>query len=174
DPAAARDTLIALANQYDGHDRYYLEAVAIAFRGRETALTPALIESWPKGEWNRRVAGLLWVLGPPEPLPPFAAVATDRQRPRADGKIAIEALGGLNDIKAGEALVKLLGEDNKAIVRQALPLLTRKTAWPWRGLGRNPDAHVFAEQLIKDPELRTEAITLSLALGTRPLSQALV
>src|SRR5262249_28893054 len=53
-------------------------------------------------------------------------------------------------------------------------ILTRKTAWPWRGLGRNPDAHVFAEQLIKDPELRTEAIALSRALGTRPLSQWMV
>jgi putative membrane-bound dehydrogenase-like protein len=171
DPATAREVLVALANQYDGHDRYYLEAVGIAFRGRETTLTPALIQSWPKGEWNRRVAGLLWVLGAPEALPTSAAIAADKQRAPADRQIAIEALGGINDIKAGEALVNLLGEDNKAIVRQALPLLTRKAAWQWRGLGRNPDAHAFAEQLVKDPELRQDAIAFSRALGTRPLTQ---
>src|SRR5262249_11658883 len=48
DPEAASHVLVALANQYDGQDRYYLEAVAIAFRGREAKLTPALTASWPK------------------------------------------------------------------------------------------------------------------------------
>lgn len=81
-PEAACDVLIALANQYDGQDRYYLEAVGIAFRGREAALTSALMQSWPKDEWNRRVAGLLWVLGPLEALPTFTAIADQGRRGR--------------------------------------------------------------------------------------------
>jgi putative membrane-bound dehydrogenase-like protein len=172
DPAAARDVLVALANQYDGQDRYYLEAVGIAFRGRESALTPALIQSWKKDEWNRRVAGLLWVLGPPEAIPTFAAVAGDRQRLPADRRIAIEALGPLNDARAGEALAKLLVEDNsRELVRQALPLLTRKAAGPWRSLSRQPELLAAVERLVKDPELGREALALSRALGTRPLAQ---
>ena len=52
----------------------------------------------------RRVAGLLWVLGPPEALPTFLAIAQDKSKDVAARLIAVEALGGLNDIKAGEAL----------------------------------------------------------------------
>lgn len=172
EPAAAQDILVALANQYDGQDRYYLEAVGIAFRGREAALVPPLLQSWPKGEWNRRVAGLLWVLGPPEALPTFAAVVTDSNRSLADRQIALEALGPLNDPKAGEALAKLLlAEHPRPLVRQAMPLLARKASGPWRSLSRQPDVLAAVERLVQDPELRGEALALSRALGTRPLAQ---
>lgn len=170
--AAAHQPFIALANQYDGTDRYYLEAVAIAFRGREPALTQALIESWPKDEWNRRVAGLLWVLGPPRALPTFTAITLDRQRESAARLIAIEALGSLSDPKAGEALAKLLADDNsRELLRATLPLLTRKASGPWRAATRQPDVLAAVERLVKDSQVRSEAIALSRALGTRPLAQ---
>jgi putative heme-binding domain-containing protein len=171
------EVLIALANQYDGQDRYYLEAVGIAFRGREAALTPALMQSWPKEEWNRRVAGLLWVLGPPEALPTFTAIALDQKREPAARLIAVEALGGLNDLKAGAALARVVAEDNPgALVRPALTLLARKLPGPWRGLPKGMDPHgarlaEVAHRHVKDPALTAEAIALSRALGTRPLAQ---
>jgi len=171
----ARDVLIALANQYDGQDRYYLEAVGIAFRGRESSLTPTLMQSWTKGEWNRRVAGLLWVLGPPEALPTFTAIALDSKREPAARAIAIEALGGLNDPRAGGALAHLVAEDHpQELLRKSLSLLARKLPGPWRGLTKGPDASKLADaaiRLVKDPALSLEAIALSRALGTRPLAQ---
>jgi putative heme-binding domain-containing protein len=172
EPTAARDVLITLANQYDGQDRFYLEAVGIAFRGRGTSLVPALIESWPKDEWSRRVAGLLWVLGPPEALPRFVAVASDRQRDVSGRLIAVEALGGLSDIKAGEALASLLSTDaTPELVQPMLQLLAMNTRGPWKGLSRNAGLQPALERLLSNPRLRADAIAVSRNLGTRPLAQ---
>jgi putative membrane-bound dehydrogenase-like protein len=177
EPDAARDALVALANQYDGEDRTYLEAVGIAFRGREAVLTPALLGRWPKGEWNRRVAGLLWVLGPAEALPTFTAIALDNKRDVAAREIAIAALGGLNDPKAGLALARLAAEDDcKDLLRQAFWFLARKIPGPWRGLTKSSDVFgaKLAEVALRRAENRSlhpEALALSRSLGTRPLAQ---
>jgi putative heme-binding domain-containing protein len=177
DPAKASDVLVKLANQYDGHDRYYLEAIGIAFRGREATLTPALVQSWPKDEWSRRVAGLLWLLGPPEALPRFTAIALDRQRDASARQIAVEALGGMNDPKAGLVLARLVAEDESAdILRKAFYLLARKLPGPWRGLSKNADRYAttladVALRHAKDPRMYPEALALSRALGTKPLGQ---
>src|SRR5262249_20168709 len=114
----------------------------------------------------------LWVLGPPQALPTFTTIALDRQRDPAARRIAIEALGGSNDLRAGEALVRLIREDDsKELIRQALPLLARKALGPWPGLARQQQLLEAVARLVQAPELRTEAIGLSRALGTRPLAQ---
>jgi putative membrane-bound dehydrogenase-like protein len=175
DPAAACECLVALANQYDGLDRFYLEVVGIAFRGREAALFPHLVATWQKDEWNRRVAGLMWVLRPREMLATFAAIAADRQRELAARRIAVDMLGGLTEIKAGEALAALLGPDTpKELVHPALRYLNLKAKWVWKSLGRQPELQAALERLMKEPELRTEALQLSRSLGTRPLAQWMV
>jgi putative membrane-bound dehydrogenase-like protein len=177
EPEAVRDCLIALANQYNGTDRVYLEAVALAFRGREATLMPALMQSWAKDEWNRRVAGLLWVLGPPTALPKFTAIALDPTREPAARQIAIEVLGALNDPKAGLALARVAAEENSQdLLRQAIARLSRKLPGPWRGLTKGTDPYgarlaEVALQRAKDATLHPEALALSRALGTRPLSQ---
>jgi putative heme-binding domain-containing protein len=172
---AARDVLVALANQYDGQDRYYLEAVAIACRGQEAAFTRALLQSWSRDEWNRRIAGLLWVLGPPEALPTFVSIALDSKREPAARLIAVEALGGLNDPKAGSTLARLLaGEPPPELVRPTLAFLARKIPGPWRSLAKGADGARLADialGLAKNPQLHPESLALSRTLGTRPLVQ---
>lgn len=172
DPALACDSLVALANQYDGADRYYLEAVGIAFRGREAALFLHLEATWEKGEWNRRVAGLMWVIRPREALPVLAGIATDAKRRPEDRLIAVEMLSGLNDIKAGETLAALMhSETPREVLKAALKALNLKAKWVWKPLGRSPDVQAAVDRAIQDPALRAEALQLSRALGTRPLVQ---
>jgi putative heme-binding domain-containing protein len=117
----------------------------------------------------------LWQLGPPSALSTFNSIALDRQRKPEARQIAIEALGGLNDVKAGEALVKLIAteHDDPAAdaARLAMSLLARKIPGPWRGLAKRQDLLAAVERQFKNPELSAAAIALSRVLGTRPLSQ---
>lgn len=169
DPAQAKDSLVALAEQYDGHDRWYLEAVAIAFRGRENVLVPALLDAL-KGAWDRRAGGLLWVLRHPEGIERTAAVVADSSRDTAVRLDALEALGTYLDLPAGEAAARFLGPETPRPIRQrALEILARNLPATWRRLAERPELRAAAERCVEDPALRDAALKLSAGLGTRPL-----
>src|SRR5439155_2360343 len=51
--------LVELSKQYDGLDRWYLEALGIASRGRENTLYAKLREAFPE-KWNIKLGQLLW------------------------------------------------------------------------------------------------------------------
>jgi putative heme-binding domain-containing protein len=170
DAAAARHVLVALANRYDGHDRFYLEAVGIAFRGREAVLGPALSASWGQDEWNPRIAGLTWAVGLPDALPRLIEVAADSRRDVASRRLAAELLGGLQDPAAGEALLAIvLGENPPELTREAAKWLAAKGTTSWRRFARHGDTIAALERLMPDPVLRPEAVRLARAAGTEPL-----
>lgn len=134
------DALTRLALQYDGRDRWYLEAVAIAFRGRELKL-PA--------EWSRAKAHLLWVLKKPEAL----------DVPRTPE--GIEVLGEMDSLAAGEKVVEALKDP--ALRSAALAALEKNVAVSWKALGERPEVVKAVEAHLP------ESLQTLTALGTRPL-----
>ncbi|HEX7897375.1 MAG TPA: PVC-type heme-binding CxxCH protein [Planctomycetota bacterium] len=134
------EALTRLALQYDGQDRWYLEAVAIAFRGRELVL--------PK-EWSRKKAHLLWVLKRPEALDvPMTPEG-------------IEVLGEMDGLAAGEKVVEALKDPS--LRAAALAALEKNVAVSWKALGERPEV-VKAVEAHLPGSLKT-----LMALGTRPL-----
>ena len=58
---------IDLAKQYDGKDRFYLEAIGIAVGHHDKARRDVILADFDKEfpEWNDKVADLVWELRPP-------------------------------------------------------------------------------------------------------------
>src|SRR5690606_5744071 len=62
---SCREIILALAEGYDGVDRWYLEALGIAADGKEEALYPLLrarLGSADPAKWDARFAGIAWRL----------------------------------------------------------------------------------------------------------------
>ncbi len=136
------EALTKLALQYDGRDRWYLEAVAIAFRGRELKL--------PK-EWSRAKALLLWVLKRPEAL----------DVPRTPE--GIEVLGEMDGLAAGEKVVEALKDP--LLRSAALAALQRNVEVSWKALGERPEIVRAVEACLP------ESLGALTAMGTRPLTR---
>jgi putative membrane-bound dehydrogenase-like protein len=143
------EALAALALQGDERDRWHLEAVAIAFRGREADLVDRL----PK-TWSRKRALLLWVLKRPEAVTETAAQRTPE---------AVELLGGMDSLAAGEAVLGMLGD--AALRPAALAALAKGVDVSWKALGERPEAVKAVEALLPDPA----ALRALAAMGIRPL-----
>jgi hypothetical protein len=65
---AAVQPLLELCKLYDGRDRWYLEALGIAARGKEDLLYPLLSSAFP-GKWNSLRGQFIWEFRPSEPFP---------------------------------------------------------------------------------------------------------
>lgn len=176
-PAVRRELLLTfrtpeivaeLASQYDGFDRWYLETVAIAARGREEAVAAALLKRFPA--WERKIANLLWVLGRPEAVPGAAAAALNEDRDLASRLDAVEVLGGFNQREAGEAVIRILDRVKiKEIRLAAMEALARNVQVSWRGLADSAELRAILDRLQTDPALRDGVMRLRTSLGTRPL-----
>lgn len=83
--AEAAPLLVPLVAGYDGHDRYYLEALGIACTGKETGAYRDLVAN-QYGEpaaWDRRAKNLAWRLHPPEAIAALD-ICLRAQRPPID------------------------------------------------------------------------------------------
>jgi putative membrane-bound dehydrogenase-like protein len=96
------DALATLASQYDGQDRWYLEALGIAARGREDALYAKL-----KSGANLQ-AGVLgkvvWETRPKTAVPDLIATINNTGASSADRMMALDALGNMQWPEAARAL----------------------------------------------------------------------
>jgi putative heme-binding domain-containing protein len=90
-----------LASQYDGQDRWYLEAIGIAARGREDALYAKLKQDTSV----RHVLGkLVWEMRPKSALPDLIATINSASAPGEARTEAIDALGNMQWPEAARAL----------------------------------------------------------------------
>lgn len=169
DAAAAGGPLLKLAEQYDGSDRFYLEALLLALQGKDNIKTQ--IAQQLAGRWDRRVTSLLWALRPPAALERLTEVAGDENRPLDDRVVAAQTLGLFDDQPAGRALLALI-QDTKTrppLAAAALEGLAGKIEGPWKSLDESSEILAAAEHWAKDEQLQPSALRLARRLGTRPL-----
>ena len=109
--AAWLDAMITLIEQYDGQDRWYLEALAIAARGREDAIYERL-KSAPAGRSAQASGQLVWVMRPRTAVPDLVATLQDASRPVVERELAADTLGAMQwpeAIRAIEAVIVAAG-----------------------------------------------------------------
>lgn len=124
---------VDLASQYDGQDRYYLEAIGLALTNKEEKIYPVL-QAQLGGEplsWNPRFADLAWRLHPKAAIPALkqragAAGLSDDQRQKA-----IVALGFVKDQSAVDAMAELMASNVKGVKDQAIWWLNYRKANDW-------------------------------------------
>ncbi|MGH9662510.1 MAG: HEAT repeat domain-containing protein, partial [Bryobacteraceae bacterium] len=93
---AAVDALLELSRQYDGRDRWYLEALGIGARGKENALYARLRKDY----MGPHLFKLLWEFRPPDALPQLISSAPVDDR-------ALEALAAMPQAEAGRAVAAM-------------------------------------------------------------------
>jgi putative membrane-bound dehydrogenase-like protein len=114
-----KDTLVKLAKAYDGHDRFYLEAVGLACDRKEEAIYPLILAQCGDNadplKWSAAMAGLAWRLHPRAAIESFAARAASAALSVEQRKQAIDALAFTNDERAAAAIAKLASSDDYAL-----------------------------------------------------------
>src|SRR5262249_16904728 len=109
-PVFAKDWIYGLAKKYDGKDRFYLEAIAIAGGHHDKARRDIILADFDKHfpEWNDQVADLVWELRPPSVLPRLTKQLSDPKLPPAQRARIVDILAASDDVQTGVDLLKVL------------------------------------------------------------------
>jgi putative membrane-bound dehydrogenase-like protein len=97
------DSMMTLIGQYDGHDRWYLEALGIAARGREDAIY-ARLHAMPGAATNWATAQVVWELRPKAAIPDLVATIHDASAPDGVRTAAVDTLGSMEWPEATRAI----------------------------------------------------------------------
>jgi putative membrane-bound dehydrogenase-like protein len=168
DPVKARSAIYALAKQYDGNDRFCLEAIGIAVGHYDKARRDVILADFDKEfpEWNDKVADLVWELRPPCMMRTLGRRLTDptlipQQRARV-----LDILAASDDPGAGKVLLGLLHEDLPAVVRaRVLDNLEKFLPNRWAGLRDAGELTGAIDSLLARPDGREAALRLIAAAG---------
>jgi len=158
DDARVAKALITLAEAYDGHDRFYREALGIAFRGKESWAFNEVIARLGN-RWDTRLAGLVIQLHPPDALPLAAAALADGKLDIELRILALDAIDAIGTKEAGQRiLAALTGNTPIELRKHALHLLARDEGDRWRAVTEAEGLLSYLESAIADPAQRGAAL----------------
>lgn len=130
--------LLELIRQYDGNDRWYLEAIGAAVAGHEADIYPDIKNILAGGavasQWDNGMASFAWRLHPAAALPDLLARASDSSLANEQRRAAITAIACINTTPAVEAMLALRKNSNRQIAEQASYWLSFRKSNDWDGL----------------------------------------
>ncbi len=106
----ANSLLLALAERFDGKDRFHLEALGLGCDGKEQALYPVLLAKLGHADplqWSDAFAALVWRLHPASCVPAVAQRAGAPALPSVARRQAVDTLAFIRDRAAAEAMLAL-------------------------------------------------------------------
>lgn len=141
-----KDLLLALAEGYNGEDRWYLEALGKTLEGSESDFYPLMMEKLnarniSPAKWDERVASLVWRLHPAEAVTALKIRASASGLPADERSRALTALAFIHTPEAVRAMISLSGDTNKLVSEQATYWLSFREGndwfalWDWRKSG---------------------------------------
>lgn len=149
--------LLRLASHYDGEDRFYREAIGIAFRGRESWAYAALSERLG-GTWDARMAGLSVQLHPNEALPFADAAVNDVALALDLRKRAMDAIDAVGTADGGKAIVACLTSGSpREMQLHALHLLSRDEGDVWRAIAEGDPVDAYLRDALADEQMKDVA-----------------
>ncbi len=105
---ASKELLDHLARQWDGKDRFYLEALGVGASGKESELFDSLVaRREPDPNWSAKLLGLAWRLHPTKAVELFKSSAVAAGAKLEDQKRAIDGLAFVQDRSAAEAMLDI-------------------------------------------------------------------
>lgn len=126
--------ILDLAVQYDGKDRWYLEAIGTAASGKEKELYRALLQQFGKGspnKWSLAMARLAWRLHPDESVAALKARALDTSLTLELRKEMLTALGYISTKDAAMAMVAIAENGPKDTVETSRWWLNSLSTGKW-------------------------------------------
>lgn len=107
----SKPILVELLKQYDGNDKWYLNAVAAACADHEEELYPEIVQLISGGaapdQWDTKMSNIAWELHPVAALSDLMMRAQNPSADTAERKKAITAIAFIKDKKAAEAMLSL-------------------------------------------------------------------
>lgn len=161
----ALDPLLALAKQYDGRDRWYLEALGIAARGRENALYTRLRPGF--GKWDSVFGKLIWEFRPSDALPYLSESLRDSSLTVGQRSEALDAIAAMSSRQAALTVAQFVnvGGNPPELVEQAFTRLGRQLFSEWSGLRGESEVKAAVRTAMRTERLQSKALELADDLG---------
>jgi len=164
----ALECIATLAAGYDGVDRFYLEALGIACRGREGEVFRLLEKSWGE-KWSSRAGRIIWELHPAEAGPYLEKLLLSAGTAEADRREILLTLAEIEGESGALALARVLSSGAPAPLRvEAAGLIADRLAGRWKFLRGREELRKGAETL-QGPELLLSGLRLISAGRIREL-----
>lgn len=183
------DAVTELVEQYDGEDRWYLEALAIAARGREDALYGRL-KSDHGGKLGPPLNRLVWALRPRAALPDLVEAIDAPSRSMEERELALDTLGAMQWPEAARAMESFITGSSSpaALVERAFGLYSHQLFSLWMEARTSPalpavmrkgfalpgaqSAAVSVADRLKDPQYVPELLALAKSAAAIPEARA--
>ncbi len=160
------DAVVQLATQYDGKDRWYLEALGIAARGREDALY-ARLKSQSPATSNPAFNQLVWELRPRTALPDLITTINNSSTPIAERTAAVDTLGWMQWPEAARALEAFITSSSAppALAERAFGLYSHQLFGMWMEARTSPALPAVMRKGFAASGTQSAAVALADALG---------
>ena len=160
-----KEILLRLAHEYDGKDRWYLEALGTAFQGYESEIYPEFLRKFQAvgiapDKWDQKLASLVWRLHPPEAVKDLMIRASAPSLSESDRAEALTALAFIKTPQAVKAMLSLSKDKNKSIAEQATYWVTFRQGNDWFTLWDWPKSGIDAayERKLSDMKIKRNRI----------------
>ena len=132
-----RPLVEVLFRQYDGRDRWYLEALGMALEGKEDEAYDYFVSSQSADpiRWSMAFANLVWRIHPTAALPALQQRAMAGTVPDSVRKLAVDAIAFMADREAVATMIDLAQLENDSIV-------SRSARW-WVDFRKGNDWHAL-------------------------------
>jgi putative membrane-bound dehydrogenase-like protein len=160
------DAMAQLASQFDGKDRWYLEALAIASRGREDAVY-ARLKVDDAARSNPALAQIVWVLRPRTALPDLLATMGSGSAAIAARTMALDTLSAMQWPEAARAMEAFIVAPSSppALVERAFALYGRQLSSLWTDARKSEAFPAVVRKALTLPGAQVAAIGVTDALA---------
>ncbi|MBI3464356.1 MAG: c-type cytochrome [Planctomycetes bacterium] len=164
----AMPVLAKFAAEYDGQDRYLLEAVNIASEGRKPALYAALQR---QGQVTADKIQLLQLLEPDTAARFVLATIAKNSLADTDRSRLLQSLATMPAEQGGQSVVALLAQENAARAEReaALKLLAANLPGAWKSLATDELLLTALRRLLKEPGWQQPVLDLVADAGLQSL-----
>jgi hypothetical protein len=165
-PAEWLDAMAQLVSQYDGKDRWYLEAIGIAARGREDALY-ARLKNDASARSSATFSRLVWELRPKTALGDLIAVLNSPSASSEQRTNALDTLGAMEWPEAARALEAFITSPSSAppLVEHAFGLYSHQLFSWWMDARTSPALPQIVRKMFAAPGAQVAAVAMVDVLG---------
>jgi len=163
-PAEWLDAMAQLVSQFDGKDRWYLEAIGIAARGREDALYAKLKSAGTLS--STAFSQIVWELRPKSALPDLAGTLNNASAALPDRTAALETLGAMQWPDAARALESFIVSSGAPpqLADRAFGLYSHQLFSMWTDARTSPGLPAVMRKAFATPSTQSEAASVAEAL----------
>lgn len=166
----ANAVVLKAFDRYDGSDRFLLETLGIASRGREAEVFQNVVDR-PDAVLGSRLINIVRILRPDDATRWLTSKLQTPDLPPASVQALVAALASMTSVDAGQSLLALLaGNVSDDVGRLALDALRQNLSGAWSELRSAPSVRPAIEKSLANPHLAKDALIAVRDAGLDPFA----